>query len=143
MQKEALRVIDANINRAKEGLRICEDICRFVLDNRGLAADLKRIRHGISVSAAELALFRQRVAERNGGADAGRHIIGRELKRDGVAGIFFANIQRAKESCRVLEEFSKLSRKKASLKFKELRYELYAIEKKALKLIPYPESRNP
>ena len=39
------RVIDANINRAKEGLRVVEDICRFILDNEQLTDKIKHNRH--------------------------------------------------------------------------------------------------
>ena len=41
------RIIDANINRAKEGLRVCEEITRFLLDDRKLTAEFKRLRHAI------------------------------------------------------------------------------------------------
>jgi len=61
----------------------------------------------------------------------GRDILANELKREGPKDIFFANIQRVKESIRVLEEFSKLTNIKSSLKFKRARYKIYAIEKKA------------
>ena len=44
-----------------------------------------------------------------------------------------ANSQRAKESLRVLEEFLKLSDKNSSGNFKQLRYQLYALEKRAIK----------
>ena len=37
----SLRLYDANLNRASEGLRVAEDVCRFHLDLPGLAAELK------------------------------------------------------------------------------------------------------
>ncbi len=64
--------------------------------------------------------------------DVGRNIKIDELKRDSIADIFFANIQRVKESLRVLEEFSKLTDKKVSGRLKQLRYRIYQIEKDAL-----------
>ena len=40
-----LRLLDANANRASEGMRAVEDYVRFVLEDRGLAEDFKRLRH--------------------------------------------------------------------------------------------------
>jgi len=36
------RIIDANLNRVKEGLRVCEEITRFILDNHKFTLNLKR-----------------------------------------------------------------------------------------------------
>ena len=41
-----LRIIDANLNRAREGLRVCEDISRFALGDKTATRALKSIRHG-------------------------------------------------------------------------------------------------
>ena len=60
----------------------------------------------------------------------GRLLSGREMQRSDLNDIFFANIQRVKESIRVLEEFSKLLDKKSALAFKRLRYQIYEVEKK-------------
>ena len=54
------------------------------------------------------------------------------MKRLGYCDIFGANIERVKESLRVLEEFFKLIDKKDSAKFTKLRFKVYEIEKKAL-----------
>ena len=55
-----------------------------------------------------------------------------EMSRITCSDIFSANIQRAKESLRALEEFFKLIDKKDSAKFTGLRFKVYEIEKKAL-----------
>ncbi|MFA6384789.1 MAG: hypothetical protein WCY10_05405, partial [Candidatus Omnitrophota bacterium] len=39
------RVIDANANRLKEGLRVCEEVARFILNDGRLTRGLKEIRH--------------------------------------------------------------------------------------------------
>ena len=46
-----LRIIDSNINRAKEGTRVCEDIMRFALNDKSNSIKLKRIRHNITSAA--------------------------------------------------------------------------------------------
>ena len=63
-------------------------------------------------------------------SDVGKNLYAKELKRNGIGSIFMANIQRAKESMRVLEEFSKLKSINAAIKFKNIRYDIYELEKK-------------
>lgn len=127
------RIIDANINRLKEGLRVCEEICRFILISRGLTADIKKIRHKVDALFRELLPSLKFIQERDALKDIGKNIYINELKRKDSRDIFFANIQRAKESTRVLEEFSKLLRKETAIKFKDIRYVLYEIEQRAAK----------
>lgn len=125
------RIIDANINRAKEGLRVCEEITRFILDSSLLTAELKKSRHDIDRACARLLPRIKLLQERNALKDVGRHIHLGELERKNYKDIFFANIQRVKESIRVLEEFTKLKSKNLAVGFKKIRYRIYATEKKA------------
>ena len=48
------RVLDANANRAREGLRVMEDAARFILDDGPLASELKAIRHTITSHCTNL-----------------------------------------------------------------------------------------
>lgn len=130
-QGSVLRVIDANINRTKEGLRVCEEIARFILESRNLTAQLKKIRHGIDDIAKRLPDSLNLISERDALGDVGRKLNLKELSRRDCRQIFTANIQRVKESIRVLEEFSKLLSASAALGFKEARYTVYEIEKRA------------
>lgn len=129
------RIIDANLNRVKEGLRVCEEVARFILDNRKFTAEFKEIRHKIDSLGGKIyppaKLFSQRRAQ----ADVGRFNSRGELARSNCKDIFLANIQRVKESLRVLEEFSKLVDSRAALGFKQLRYKVYEIEKESFKKI--------
>lgn len=129
------RILDANINRTKEGLRVCEEIARFILNSSRLTAEFKRIRHNIDSLIKRLPPNIKLIQERDSLKDIGKNIRANELCRADSRDIFCANIQRLKESIRVLEEFSKLSSQKAALGFKEIRYKIYAIEKKSLKEI--------
>jgi len=127
------RIIDANVNRLKEGLRVCEEISRFIMNNRLLTVQFKSIRHSIDRLAEALAPVAERVSVRNSRRDKGKNVhLDTELKRTGLADIFYANIQRAKESIRVLEEFAKLKGKAEALGFKKARYEIYELEKKVI-----------
>ncbi|MBU1125338.1 MAG: thiamine-phosphate pyrophosphorylase [Candidatus Omnitrophica bacterium] len=130
------RIIDANINRAKEGLRVCEEILRFMLNNKQLTRTIKDIRHKIDAAVKKLHLSAgELLKERAIDKDVGRSVTGKELHRRHIIDIFTANIQRTKESLRVLEEFSKLQNVRAAREFKQIRYQTYALEKKAIERI--------
>jgi thiamine-phosphate pyrophosphorylase len=129
------RIIDANLNRAKEGLRVCEEITRFILDDRKFTALFKLYRHKIDGIVKNVYPASKLLGERKSASDVGRENYRSELKRSGLRDIFWANIQRVKESLRVLEEFSKLKNRGAALRFKQLRYKVYEIEKKSFKKI--------
>ncbi len=130
IEKQKLyRIVDANFNRAKEGLRVCEDICRFIYDDKTATKKYKHIRHRLT-SIISLFKWSQIILARDIVGDVGKPTIDVELKRKKVQDIFYANSQRVKESVRVLEEFTKLFNKKAAQALKELRYQVYDIEKK-------------
>jgi ThiD2 family len=132
-KRKILRIIDANLNRAREGLRVCEDITRFLLDDQGGARKFKNIRHNIfsaidrsGISSPEL------LKERNVKCDVGKSSTQEELFRRDWSSVFLANIQRVKESTRVLEEIFKLLDKKQAKRFKEIRFAVYQVEKKVI-----------
>ena len=129
------RIIDANINRTKEGLRVCEEIARFILDSRHLTSELKKIRHRVELAFNHLPRKILLLEERESLSDVGKCLYINELKRKNYQDIFFANIQRVKESLRVLEEFSKLINKNIAIEFKKIRCDIYESEKKFAKKI--------
>jgi len=45
MEKSIYRIIDANFNRGREGLRVIEEYCRFYLNNSQLSGRAKQLRH--------------------------------------------------------------------------------------------------
>lgn len=130
------RIIDANINRLKEGLRVCEEIARFVLNSHKLTTEFKKIRHQIHSLVNQFPYsLTDLLKVRESKKDFGRDIYIKELERKNLKDIFFANIQRIKESIRVLEEFTKIINKNLAVKFKKIRYDIYEIEKKSAKRI--------
>ena len=129
------RVIDANLNRVKEGLRVCEEVMRFILDNHKFTSLLKKIRHEVDILSRKIYSTSVLLATRKSQSDVGRFNFQGELKRSDCKDIFWANLQRVKESLRVLEEFSKLVNIKAAKGFKQLRYDIYEIEKESFKKI--------
>ena len=131
-RKKFNRVIDANFNRAKEGLRVCEDICRFILDAKALTRQYKDVRHQLTESMKILEIP-EVILSRDIAKDVGRPSTVVEFQREGVTDIFCANSQRVKESIRVLEEFAKFFNKKLAEELKEIRYQIYALEKRIIK----------
>jgi thiamine-phosphate pyrophosphorylase len=121
---ELFRVIDANINRLKEGIRVVEDIVRYRDNNRELSTKLKNLRHLAQIDDTKLLL-----KNRDSINDVLRPTIDSELNRDSISSIIIANFKRAQESSRVLEELFKLHSSKNSEIFKHIRYELYDLEK--------------
>lgn len=105
--RDILRIIDANLNRAREGARVIEEHCRFLLDDPALSARLKAIRHGLA--AVEHAIGRDALlAARDTDHDVGRHITGaNEATRADANDVVAANLRRLQEALRVLEEYAK------------------------------------
>lgn len=127
--RKLYRIIDANLNRAREGLRVCEDICRFVWDQREGARGFKEIRHRLTGVIMSLDIPNL-LESRNIEGDVGKITLDGELRRRDAEDIFYANAQRVKESIRVLEEFAKLRNAPLAKDLKKLRYRIYALEKK-------------
>ncbi|WP_169754452.1 thiamine-phosphate pyrophosphorylase [Campylobacter curvus] len=117
------RVIDANLNRLKEGLRVVEDIKRYVFDDAQLAYKIKNLRHKAKIPANEFIKFR------DADSDVLKKSTKTEQDRQNLDDIMTANLKRAQESARVLEECFKLVNLELSELFKTIRYELYEIEK--------------
>lgn len=127
-----LRLLDANLNRTLEGLRVCEEIMRFVICEKSITLEFKNIRHKTTRLIKDWGIDKKLLLNsRDTENDIGKNSTKSELTRTDYKNIFFANIQRAKESLRVLEEFSKLDNKKISGGFKVVRYNLYRLESKA------------
>jgi thiamine-phosphate pyrophosphorylase len=129
VHQQILRIIDANINRVSEGLRVLEDIARFVVEDEELSRRLKTIRHQLNSSVEEIGVHVMGTRDAVGDVGANFDVI--HDHRD-LFSIIRANAKRAQEGIRVLEELSKLPELKASLSstvLKESRYEAYALEK--------------
>lgn len=114
-------------------MRVCEDIVRFVLGDAGLVESFKRLRHELREHTETVVALPVRVTGRESRGDPGRKIFSRqEFTRGSVRDILYANLQRVKESVRVLEEFSKLVDVKRAGVYKELRYRMYELEKRTI-----------
>ncbi len=130
-RRSALRILDANFNRAREGLRVCEEVTRFAMNDTSITRQLKTQRHAVSSVLKSLPVL-ELVAARDTRRDVGKAASRLERSRSGASGLFTANIERVKEALRVLEEVVKVVRPIASGRLKRIRFAVYAIEKRAL-----------
>ena len=133
MNSKIYRIIDANLNRSREGLRVCEEITRFILNDSKLTSQFKNYRHCLSQLSQNLPLTAgQLLKSRDSQRDVGRYLPSHKRKKKEVREIFVADIRRSEESLRVLEEFSKIMTKKTAVDFQQLRFKLYTLEQKTL-----------
>ena len=128
-ERDAARVVDANVNRAREALRVIEEYARFVLDDRSMTDRIKTLRHDLGAALARLpdALL---VRSRDTAGDVGTTLTApAERQRAGVRDVLVANMKRLQESLRVLEEYGKVLDPDLGASAKRLRYEVYELER--------------
>ncbi len=122
------RILDANLDRAREGLRIIEEWCRFALNNSEWAEECKNMRQELaSWHSPELRAARDTMG------DVGTELSHpREEVRQDVEQLLQANICRVEEALRVLEEYGKLYNPEMAKACKQMRYRVYTIENNLL-----------
>ena len=129
-------MIDANLNRSSEGLRVLEDVARFLLNDAELSQRLRTLRHDLTreTKSLSIGLLSQRDSEH----DVGRpHSKDKELIMEatslrGLLDLVTANAKRVEESLRVVEELAKLPELSAilnSASFEQMRFALYTLER--------------
>lgn len=129
---DTLRIIDANLNRIGEGLRLLEDLARLMLNDTVLTQQLKNMRH--EMVRVDWQLQQQLLQARDSEGDVGidMEVPGEEKQTDIPAAIV-ANARRVQESLRVMEEIAKTpSLGLDSEKYKQTRFSLYTVEKALL-----------
>jgi thiamine-phosphate pyrophosphorylase len=125
----ALRIIDANFNRATEGLRVVEDHCRFALNDAHLSERAKRLRHDLATALGAIN-GRELAAARQTETDVGTVIsTPQEQSRQSLAEIAAASWQRVQQALRVIEEHLKLLAPAAAAQVEALRYQSYTLAK--------------
>ncbi len=115
------RIIDANLNRTVEALRVLEEIARFYLDDKELSTILKNMRHEICSETDYL--YEQLLSSRDTVNDVGT-TIANNTHRCGILSVFKANIKRLQQALRVLAEYSQ-----CNAVFEKSRYSAYTVEK--------------
>jgi thiamine-phosphate pyrophosphorylase len=136
VQQSLYRILDANLDRAREGVRIVEEWCRFALENELLTTECKALRqelagwHGTELRAA-----------RDTAGDVGTGLTHpAEANRTDVPQVLQANLCRVQEALRVLEEYGKVYRPEMALACKQMRYRVYVLESKLMHYSQFQES---
>jgi len=118
------RILDANLDRAREGMRIIEEWCRFGLNDAELTETCKIVRQELAGwHAPEIR------AARDTPGDPGTALShpGEETRAD-IEAVLQANLCRVEEALRVLEEYAKLYDPNMAQACKEMRYEVYTLD---------------
>ncbi len=71
LRNDIYRIIDANINRASEALRVLEDWARYSKDDKQISEKLKNIRHSVNDLSSSCSDF---VMSRESEFDVGQNI---------------------------------------------------------------------
>lgn len=134
MSRQTLRIIDANLNRVGEGLRLLEEIARLLLNDAGLTQQLKTMRH--ELVRGDYSFNQQLLQSRDSEGDIGvdMEVPGEEKEKE-LPLVLVANARRVQESLRTLEELAKvpgIAPELDSEKFKQARFDLYTIEQKLM-----------
>ena len=133
MTKTVFRVLDANLNRAREGLRGCEEVARMILDDPRLTRRCQQARYDLGKAAQQLSRA-ELLRARDSRADVGRpERRGKLAPHRGYRDLAASNAKRAQEAIRVLEEFTRLKAPQVSRKFGSLRFRLYSVEQDLLR----------
>ncbi len=132
MTEKVYRVLDVNLNRLREGLRVVEDYHRLVCDDKR-ALQVKNLRHDLR-RLLDKRLTLDCLAARSAETDIGRRTFtDTEAQRQDWPAVLQANLKRAQEAARVIEECAKLvGRFELSQGIKAIRFRLYDMEKQVL-----------
>jgi len=123
------RIVDVNLNRSLEALRVLDDYARFVRDDPHLTGEIKHLRHELAaltglLPAGILLHARDTVH------DVGTSIVTEgERTRSSPAQVAGINVHRLQESLRSLEEYGKLLHGGFAAGVEQIRYKSYTLEK--------------
>ena len=127
-----LRILDANLNRAREALRVMEEFARFGLDDADLSTTAKQLRHDLAGSLPGT-LDPHLIAHREILTDVGRHVHTEdEYNRSHAVDVVKAAAKRLTEALRAIEEYGKTLEPAFAARIEQLRYRAYELERRLL-----------
>jgi thiamine-phosphate pyrophosphorylase len=133
------RALDANLNRAAEGLRVLEDMARFRFDNGDLSKKLRNIRHKVRdlfKDRPSLLLAARRANDDVGAVTSAASSLDRRADEKAMA---LSNFKRVQEALRSIEEHLKASGEYTAGKQAEtLRFDSYSLEKTYMQMFARP-----
>ncbi len=137
------RIIDANFNRSREGLRVMEEYARFALNDSSLTEKIKNIRHQLAQLVGKLPQ-RKLLDNRDTPGDVGTTItLESEARRDNIISVIKAASSRVSEALRAIEEYTKTSsHPEIATGIEQLRYLSYELEKQLIGKITRKKFNN-
>ncbi len=132
------RLIDANLDRAREGLRVIEDWCRFGLDREDLVVPIKDWRQQLGLLHADV--YRQARSTASDTAAGMSHPA--QQTRTNSSQVVKANASRVQEALRVIEEFARTSDAPLAAVAARVRYALYDHEVRILEACTHNHRRQ-
>ncbi len=132
LPNQSLRIVDANLNRIGESLRLLEDIARLMLNDAILSKELKALRHDLE--DVDFTLKKKLLQSRQADSDVGADIkVEQQLGKRDLSATVIANSRRIEQSLRVIEELVKIPDIELdSNRFEKARFKLYTIEKELI-----------
>lgn len=128
----SLRLLDANANRAREGIRTAEDYIRFQVGAERWALRLRdarrRIADALHVLASDEELLRARGVQTDAGHPGRAEPPAQGPAEEAPRQVALRGLKRAQEALRVLEEFTRGPAPDSSRTLARLRFELYEAE---------------
>ncbi|MCX5943013.1 MAG: thiamine phosphate synthase [Cyanobacteria bacterium] len=137
-QRAIERLLDANLDRAREGLRVIEDWCRFGLARPDLVSRTKDFRQRLG----RCHQARYKLARHTATDSAAGMAHGAQAERQGAAAVVAANCGRVQEALRVLEEFGRGLSGALAGEAAAIRYGLYDLEVDVLRAAAGPGWRR-
>lgn len=122
------RILDANLDRAREAVRTIEEWCRFGLEDLELCDRCKQMRQELAQWHREE--FRRARNTPDDPATGLSHA--NEVNRPDVQSVLRANMGRLQEALRVLEEYGKVIDRDFGEAMKQMRYQVYTLESQLL-----------
>ncbi len=130
--RESYRILDANLNRAREALRVIEDCGRFALNDPAVTAMAKNMRSDLR-EVHESMPVDEMLASRDTPGDIGTEITSpTEPTRKDLPDVARAACKRLTEALRSIEEYAKFLAPAQTLKIERMRYNGYTLEQRLI-----------
>lgn len=125
-------MIDANINRVSEGLRVLEDISRFYFDDENKAKEIRSMKHKLRKLFDDDVLIQYRSVETDVGVAVSQQ--SKVDQKHSIRQVLVANCKRCQEGLRSLEESLKaISYYNEAKTCEAIRYFVYQLESSLIK----------
>lgn len=130
LDRVSLRIVDANLNRAREALRVLEEFARLGMDDATLSSMAKNMRHALAACIPQ-ALSDRLLLSRDILGDVGCDLTTEaEYQRADAKSVAVAAGKRMGEAFRAIEEYGKTFDGSFAAAVEQLRYRGYELERR-------------